>query len=303
MLMVDRDFDHSLNLLIADITPGILASKGHRARSELGLAFQDYFENYVPGQTQSSAMILARHTANTKYGLTPWNQGRLEVGTLIGILANTVPSVFYMMVHIYSDPVLLSEVREELEDSAVFSSPKASEMCVRIMKVREAGLLHSIFQEILRFHALGASARYVREDTILDDRYLLKKGMVVQMPMAVMHQDPLAWGEDVHEFDPRRFLKQSEGSKKFKINPAAYRPFGGGASLCPGRHFVTLEAMALTACMVLRYDIAPIHGGWYIPKQKQESMATNVFPPENDIRVRVSKRAGFENVKWTFEMS
>ena len=248
-------------------------------------------------------MILARYTANTQYGLTTWNQGRLEVGTLLGILANTVPSVFYMMVHIYSDPALLRDIREELEVSAVFSSPGISERCLRILKMREAGLLHSTFQEILRVHALGASSRFVREDTMLDDRYLLKKGMVVQMPMAVMHKEPLAWGEDVHEFDPRRFLKQLEGSKRFKSNPAAYRPFGGGASLCPGRHFVTLEAMALTACMVLRYDVEPLQGNWYIPKQKQESMATNVFPPEKDIRVKVSKRSGFENVKWTFEMS
>ena len=249
-------------------------------------------------------MIHARYTSNTKYGLTPWNQGRLEVGTLLGILANTVPSVFYMMVHIYSDPALLREIREELESTSVMYVPGASERRLKILTMRDtATLLYSTFQEILRVHALGASARYVREDVMLDDRYLLKKGMVVQMPMAVMHHDPLAWGEDVHEFDPRRFLKQQEGSKKFKTNPAAYRPFGGGASLCPGRHFVTLEAMALTACMILRYDVAPVQGEWYIPKQKQESMATNVFPPERDIRVKASKRRGLEDVKWSFAMT
>ena len=61
--------------------------------------------------------------------------------------------------------------------------------------------------------------------------------------------------------------------------------------------------MALTACMVLRYDVAPVQANWHIPEQKQESMATNVLPPEEDIKVKVSKRSGFENVKWTFEMS
>lgn len=39
-------------------------------------------------------------------------------------------------------------------------------------------------------HALGSSVGYVREDIFLDDQYLLKKGMIVQMPMAVMHSDP-----------------------------------------------------------------------------------------------------------------
>ena len=146
-------------------------------------------------------------------------------------------------------------------------------------------------------HALGASARFVREDVLLDNQYLLKKGMVVQMPMSVMHSDPAVWGTDARDFNPRRFLNKQNST-------AAYRPFGGGASLCPGRHFVTLEVLALAASMVLRYDIASADGGpLRIPRQKQESLATNVFPPEKDIRVRVTARQECENVTWKFVMS
>ena len=145
-------------------------------------------------------------------------------------------------------------------------------------------------------HALGASARFVREDVMLDNQYLLRKGMVVQMPMAVMHSDSAVWGADVQEFQPRRFLN--------KQNSTAYRPFGGGASLCPGRHFVKLETLALAACMVLRYDITSADCGQLrIPAQRQESLATNVFPPEKDIRVRVSERQDCKNVIWNFVMS
>ena len=39
MLIIDREFDHDLNLLIAGVAPKILALKGHRARAELGSAF------------------------------------------------------------------------------------------------------------------------------------------------------------------------------------------------------------------------------------------------------------------------
>lgn len=145
-------------------------------------------------------------------------------------------------------------------------------------------------------HALGASARFVREDIMLDNQYLLKKGMIVQMPMAVMHSDPAIWGADVTEFQPRRFLN--------KQNSTAYRPFGGGASLCPGRHFVTLETLALTAWVVLRYDMASSDGGQLrVPKQKQESLATNVFPPERDVRVRLTERQNCENVTWNVIMT
>ena len=247
-------------------------------------------------------MIQARQSANTNHGLSSWNQGRLEVGTLLGLLANTVPSAFYLLVHVYSDQALLHDIRDELEYTCV-STISPAKRTLHIMTMREKCLLlHSTFQEALRVHALGAGARFVREDTLLDDQYLLKKGMVIQMPMAVMHSDPLIWGPDVASFQPRRFLKHSEATQGSKQKATAYRPFGGGASLCPGRHFVTLEALALTAYMVLRFDMSPSDGQWSIPTQKQESLATNVFPPEKDIVVNISQRKGFENVGWAFDM-
>lgn len=70
--------------------------------------------------------------------------------------------------------------------------------------------------------------------------------------------------------------------------------------MCPGRHFVTMEVLALTAYMVLRFDMTPTEGKWAIPMQRQESLATNVFPPEKDIRVKVTRRLGYEHVIWDF---
>lgn len=287
-----RHFDHALNLLVADVLPRVFAPKGYRARTELGTAFQQYFENFTPAQ--SAAMIQGRHAANTRYGITPFNQGRLEVGTLIGVLANTIPSIFYTLVHIYSDPGLISDIRHELENSGFVGTPEDLSQSPGLLTIPETcPLLYSTWQEVLRVHALGAGSRYVLEDTLLEDTFLLRKGMVVQMPTAVMHGDVAAWGEDVKEFQPRRFLKQNSTSRKaFKQNLSAYRPFGGGASLCPGRHFVTLETMALAACMLSRFDLIPVDGKWNIPRQRQESLATNVFPPEKDIRIKISITKG-----------
>ncbi|MCJ1473077.1 hypothetical protein MMC13_001727 [Lambiella insularis] len=293
------DFNSDLNLIIADIFPTILAPKGTRARSELGLAFQQYYENYTPGKTRSSAMTRARHAVAEKHGLTSWNQGRLEVGSLLGILANTVPSAFYLLIHIYANGSLLRDIRDELEATSVLKLPLENKCTFRILSMREKCLLlQSSFQEMLRVHALDAGARFVREDTLLDGRYLLKKGMVVQMPMAVMHSDPSIWGPDVGNFQPRRFLKQNSAGNGSKQSVTAYRPFGGGASMCPGRHFVAMEILTLTAWIVLRFDIAPSSGVWSIPAQKQESLATNVFPPEKDIKVKITERRGFEDTEW-----
>lgn len=286
-----REYDHDLNLLIAGIAPSILARKGYRARKKLARAFQEYYEDFDPSRSQSSAMTQARYTNATRHGIIPLNQGRLEVGTLIGILANTIPSIFYLLVHIYHDPDLISNIRQELASQGLLGTPEKIAQNPKLLSMPEnCPLLHSTFQEVLRVHALGTSARLVLEDVMLDDKFLLQKGMIVLMPMAVMHSDSTAWGEDVTEFQPRRFLKQSNSGSTYKKNLTAYRPFGGGASLCPGRHFVTLETMALAACMVSSFDLSPVKGQWTIPRQKQESLATNVFPPAEDIRVKVTLR-------------
>lgn len=233
-------------------------------------------------------MPRARYTSSTRHGITPSNQARLEVGTLIGILANTIPTMFYLLVHIYHDPNLLSDLRTELAAQDLLGTPEQLAQNPKLLSLPElCPLLHSTFQELLRVHALGTSARYILDDVMLDDRFLLRKGMIVQMPTAVMHHDSSAWGDDVHEFKPSRFMKQKSTYKK---NLTAYRPFGGGASLCPGRHFVTLETMALAACLVARWDMRPVEGEWAVPRQRQESLATNVFPPAKDILVRVALR-------------
>ena len=302
--LLDRDFDRDLNLLMADIIPSLLAPKGYRARSAIGDAFQHYYENYIPGKTHSSAMIQARYATNTEYGISTWNQGRLEVGALIGILVNTIPSAFYMLIHIYSDRALLHDIRCELEATSVMTAPSGGQRTLRIITMRkECHLLHSTFQELLRIHALGTSARFVLEDTMLDNQYLLRKGMMIQMPAAIMHADSSIWGSNASEFQPRRFLKQNEAGKGSKEKPVAYRPFGGGVSLCPGRHLVTLEVLAIAAYMILRFDMAPVNGQWNIPVQQKGTLTTNVFPPQTDVRVKVTRRHGLEKIDWDFVAS
>lgn len=64
-----------------------------------------------------------------------------------------------------------------------------------------------------------------------------------------------------------------------------------------------MEILALTAVLVLRFDLQPVDGVWCVPEQKQESLATSVFPPARDVRVRVWKRKGEEETVWGFEMA
>lgn len=209
-------------------------------------------------------MTLTRHLTNRKYGLDTWNAARLEVGALLGILANIVPTVFWLITHIYSDPTLLQQIRHELESTSVDHCDNGIAMTLKVLTLRErCNLLQTILREVFRCHALDINVRYVRENILLDDKYLLRKGMIVQMPMSVLHADRTVWSDDSGVFRSSRFLKSgdhNEDGEDLKSTPSAFRPFGDEASMCPGRHLAMLETLTMAAYMVLQFDLEPIDG-------------------------------------------
>jgi cytochrome P450 len=65
-----------------------------------------------------------------------------------------------------------------------------------------------------------------------------------------LHLNREAWGEDPLALNPFRFA-----TKPKMQNSKAYRPFGGGNTLCPGR-FVAKRSMAFAvALLVNRFDL------------------------------------------------
>lgn len=91
-------------------------------------------------------------------------------------------------------------------------------------------ILKYILQEVLRCYTNANVTGQVVEDTVIEDRFLLKKGIFVFMPHRSFHFNPKSWGPTVDEFRARRFLET-------KHPRGAFLGFGGGQGLCPGRFF------------------------------------------------------------------
>ncbi|MCJ1294630.1 hypothetical protein MMC34_006188 [Xylographa carneopallida] len=306
--------EDNLTMILLNIVPAITTPKAHRARETCFRAFVSYFNN--GGIDDASALVKVRHENNTKYGISIEDRARFEVSNVFGILVNTAPAAFWTICHIYSSPTLLEDIREEVGDilhTEHNTSGNAPARTIDIMKLKTAcPLLLSTFQEVLRVTTHGVSVRYIAEDTLLADRYLLKKDSIVQMPSAVVHADPAVWGLSFAIFDPRRFLKiqhpRGGDNHPAKLHPAAFRAFGGGSTLCPGRHFATTEVVAVVAMLVLRYEITPLkkaaaEGEWVLPRQDTNNVGMSVLPPVEDIRVRITKREGWEEGTWAFTRS
>jgi cytochrome P450 len=145
------------------------------------------------------------------------------------------------------------------------------------------------------------STREVTEDTIING-WKFEKGGMVMIPTRTNHQDPTTYGERVDEFVPDRFLNDfiktdssnghpADGGSVGKPGPSikSMKPFGGGSTLCPGRHFAGNEALAFVATALRRLDIQLVEG------QKEAKPLTSVpaagvYPPDHEVSVRIRLR-------------
>ncbi|KAG6360253.1 hypothetical protein INS49_011309 [Diaporthe citri] len=114
------------------------------------------------------------------------------------------------------------------------------------------------------------------------------RGNTVLIPSTVQHSSSPAWGVNVHEFYYKRFVKPK------KHNPVAFRAFGGGATLFPGRHFASTEILAFASVILLRFDVKPVgSSGWGTAGYKEANASFRL--PKPDVEVELIPR---DNKKW-----
>lgn len=280
-----------------NVLPAYTASTGHKAREVVGEAFWEYFQK--KGYEDGSILVKNRHQNSTDNKIPLKDIARFEVAGAIGLLVNTAPAAFWMLFYLYSHPQVLQDCRKELDRTIVTSTLADGSVrrFVDITNVKtQCPFLTSIFTETLRERGMALSVRKVMHDAFLDGQYLLKEGRTIMMPARVLHNDPELWGSDVGQFNPNRFQKDKSTKKH---DPTAFRGFGGGTTLCPGRHFATTEILSTVLMFVLRYELEPTNG-WAIPTTDKTSVAAAVMEPDTDVEVRIHPRMGFEKGEWAF---
>uniref|UniRef100_A0ACD6AS78 Uncharacterized protein n=1 Tax=Avena sativa TaxID=4498 RepID=A0ACD6AS78_AVESA len=106
-----------------------------------------------------------------------------------------------------------------------------------------------ILREVLRLYPPTAQMKRktIKEVELGGVRY--PAGVMIDIPILLMHHDIDNWGNDVHEFKPERFVNGvAEASK----NPGAFIPFGAGPRICVGQNFTMLEGK-MAICMILQH--------------------------------------------------
>ena len=320
------EFEDGMLGLVIDVLPQFTARKAYQARKRVLNGLAEYVRE--KRYKEASPLIRERIETNLNYGMSERMAGHGELVLMFGILGNAVPSLFWLITLIFSRPELLRQIREEAQ-KAIGSDSASREgspitgtaglrrrIAVSSKQIQKAcPLLYSCYRETLRYISLLTSPRLVTEDTMLGDKYLLRKGSVVQIAGGVIHYDERIWGADVASFNPYRFLSPESGFGS-DLGPGdaaqhtalplpkgvpspAFRAFGGGNVICPGRHFAQSELMATAAVLALGFDIQSAESGVLeVPDKDDMRIPLSVMKPVYDPQVRIRRRKGWEDISW-----
>jgi len=107
--------------------------------------------------------------------------------------------------------------------------------------------------------------RHVERETRIPTRpeWLLQKDHLISIPAAAIHYDEKLH-PDPDEFHPDRFMDKALGGGGENAG-RTLKPFGGGASYCPGRLFGEKQMMGFIAALIMRFDVQMVEEDFEIP--------------------------------------
>lgn len=195
----------------------------------------------------------------------------------------------------------LHSIRQELVELSTEDStsdiPKRRILSLNLIKTHCPTLM-AMLHETLRYHSSVINIKQLQHDTTLADQYHLKKNAIVMIPSQSINHEKEIWGPSADVFDHIRFMNPE--SKRKLSSTSAFRPFGAGSSVCPGRHFSMNVICSLVAMVVLQFDILPTEGQWNAPTKRNADMWNAMPKPDYDINVKIVKRVEEKETEWKF---
>ncbi|CAF2114934.1 unnamed protein product [Brassica napus] len=109
-----------------------------------------------------------------------------------------------------------------------------------------------ILHEVLRLYSPAYFTSRITEQEVKLQRFSLPEGVVITIPMLLVHHDPDLWGDDVKQFKPERFINGVASATKGRLS---FLPFSSGPRTCIGQNFSILQAKLFVAMILQRFSV------------------------------------------------
>lgn len=109
-----RTYEFSQSTLLIPYFSRLLAPEACAARARLTDAFRKYYEQNL--HEQASDIVKARFENAQSCGFSIAESASFDLFLLTVAVVNVIPSLYWMLAHVFSEPDLIQELRSELEE-------------------------------------------------------------------------------------------------------------------------------------------------------------------------------------------
>ncbi|KAK6544887.1 hypothetical protein TWF694_001566 [Orbilia ellipsospora] len=222
----------------------------------------EYLKSHSLDETSEKTKVLAKPYTNTDV-----------VGNLFLLLAAGHDTTGNTLKYTFSALAVYPEIQDWLyeEISAVVNEfgwdYKAFPELVRCLAMLYETLrLYPIIPHLFR-HTIAATNLDLNDAHELDSRVPssvdLPLGVYTLVTLGSIHTHPLFWGDDGLDFNPKRWIKHTEGQvpREFLQSPAPKNTFfawAGGFHTCIGKKYSEVESLATIARILYSYKVEAV---------------------------------------------
>ncbi|KAI0426694.1 cytochrome P450 [Xylaria sp. FL1042] len=157
--------------------------------------------------------------------------------------SNEYNTAFWVLAYLLYDDNLFTSVKGETDVAWHSGKLDIKHLCAN------CPVLEAVFYEALRLKGGAMISRVVLKQTTIGGK-ILEPGDSILIPSRQLHTNECVWGQDVKEFNAKRFL-----NNKALARHSSFRPFGGGLTYCPGRVLAKEEVYGFIAIAMYRFDM------------------------------------------------
>jgi len=255
-----------------------------------------------------SALIKARAAVYQKHQIPLSVRAAMDFSLVWDVNANANPLVFWMLLEISRDPILLEQIRDEISPYVRAVQPKnefgmgvwispALEMLEVGGLANDCPLLKAAYAETMRLYTGAWSWKWMQKDAVLkgddqvDGAYLLKKGAYAYVPHELHHLDPKCF-PNPGEWQPMRHVEETveKGGKAIRTikSPGCMKLYDDGQAMGKGSAFVLQELLMHTAAILAMYEIRTPEGEkWTVPRTVKHAVVKH---PAKKVVVWIKRR-------------